>query len=105
MRSGALLCALLCSTTRAEVWQKDMSDEVYIEASHEGFTAVELVCTATNMEVTVHMEEDFDGIIYTRGSYMSKLVLVLPSETVLIYHSSAGQNTVTTTQKVGWSTS
>ena len=55
-----------------EVWEKDMSEDIYIEASHEGFTAVELSCGRKSMVVEVKMEEDFDGVIYTRGSFMTK---------------------------------
>ena len=56
----------------ADTWEKDMSDEIYIEASHEGFRSVKLSCGKKRMVVEVKMEEDFDGIIYTRGSFMSK---------------------------------
>ena len=56
----------------AETWEKDMSEEIYIEASSEGFTGVKLTCGKKRMVVEVNMEEDFDGIIYTRGSFMSK---------------------------------
>ena len=56
----------------AETWEKDMSEEIYIEASSEGFTGVKLTCGKKRMVVEVNMEEDFEGIIYTRGSFMSK---------------------------------
>ena len=49
-----------------------MSEEIYIEASHEGFSSVKLTCGKKRMVVEVKMDEDFDGIIYTRGSFMSK---------------------------------
>merc|ERR1712242_263243 len=49
-----------------------MSEDIYIEASHEGFTSVELSCGKKSMVVEVTMEEDFDGVIYTRGSFMTK---------------------------------
>ena len=57
---------------RAETWEKDMSDEIYIESSHEGFSSVQLSCGKKRMVVEVKMDDDFDGIIYTRGSFMSK---------------------------------
>lgn len=63
---------LIVSMARAETWEKDMSDEIYIEASHEGFESINLSCGNKRMVVEVKMEEDFDGIIYTRGSFMSK---------------------------------
>ena len=49
-----------------------MSEEVCIEAIHEGFEGVELSCGRKSMVVEVKMDEDFDGVIYTRGSFMSK---------------------------------
>ena len=57
---------------RAETWEKDMSDEIYIESSHEGFSSVQLSCGKKRMVVEVKMDDDFDGIIYTRGSFISK---------------------------------
>lgn len=68
----SLIWMLIVSMARAETWEKDMSDEIYIEASHEGFESVNLSCGNKRMVVEVKMEEDFDGIIYTRGSFMSK---------------------------------
>ena len=68
-----ILCLLsLVLVVSAETWEKDMSEEIYIEASSEGFTEVKLTCGAKRMVVEVNMEDDFDGIIYTRGSFMSK---------------------------------
>ena len=54
------------------MWEEDINEEVYIEASQEGFTEVVLSCGRNSMVVEVKMEEDFDGVIYTRGSFMSK---------------------------------
>lgn len=52
-----------------EIWEKDASNDVYIEASREGFENVKLTCLEDRMEVEVNLEEDFDGVFYTRGSY------------------------------------
>ena len=65
---------LMVRLVLGEVWEKDMSNEVYIEASSEGFVSVQLTCGKKRMVVEVEMEEDFDGVIYTRGSFMSKCV-------------------------------
>ena len=69
-----ILLVLLARLACGEVWEKDMSNEVYIEASSEGFVSVQLTCGKKRMVVEVEMEEDFDGVIYTRGSFMSKCV-------------------------------
>ena len=63
---------VLASLVEGEVWQKDMTDEVYIEASTEGFRSVQLTCGRKRMVVEIDMEDDFDGVIYTRGSFMNK---------------------------------
>ena len=67
-----LLCLSLACVSEGEVWEKDMSEDIYIEASHDGFRSVELSCGRKSMVVEVKMEEDFDGVIYTRGSFMKK---------------------------------
>lgn len=49
-----------------------MSQEVYIEASVEGLKGLHLQCSKDKMKVTVELAdhvEDYDGVIYTRGSY------------------------------------
>ena len=69
-----VLLMLMARLAMGEVWEKDMSNEVYIEASSEGFVSVQLTCGKKRMVVEVEMEEDFDGVIYTRGSFMSKYV-------------------------------
>ena len=72
-----ILLLLLARLACGEVWEKDMSNEVYIEASSEGFVSVQLTCGKKRMVVEVEMEEDFDGVIYTRGSFMSKCVAII----------------------------
>ena len=53
----------------SEIWEKDMSEEVYIEASRDGFEFVSLECLEKHFQVTLELEEPFDGVFYTRGSY------------------------------------
>ena len=72
MNSLLLLLLNIFVLVKTETWEKDMSDEICIEASHEGFRSIQLSCGKKRMVVEVKMEEDFDGIIYTRGSFMSK---------------------------------
>ena len=72
MKSLVVMMMMMVMRSSQETWEKDMSDEIYIEASHEGFESINLSCGNKRMVVTVKMEEDFDGIIYTRGSFMSK---------------------------------
>lgn len=74
MRGRRTAAAQLSSPEKPQsddVWEKDMSNEIYIEASHEGFHHVKLQCTESKMIVEVLMEAAFEGIFYTRGSYKS----------------------------------
>lgn len=57
-------------SANAELWEKDLGKEVYIEASVEGLKEIHLQCTEDRMKVKIDLEEEgFDGVIYTRGSY------------------------------------
>jgi len=64
----ALLTIFIVQLALAEqqLWEKDASEEVYIEGSREGFERVDLKCNEKFMKISVKMEEDFDGIFYTR---------------------------------------
>ena len=53
----------------SEIWEKDMSEEIYIEASRDGFEFISLDCLEKHFQVTLELEEPFDGVFYTRGSY------------------------------------
>ena len=53
----------------AEIWEKDATEDVYIEASRDGFDRVHLECLEDFMRVRVDFDETFDGVFYTRGSY------------------------------------
>ena len=53
----------------SEIWEKDMSEEIYIEASRDGFEFISLDCLENHFQVTLELEEPFDGVFYTRGSY------------------------------------
>merc|ERR1711971_877116 len=67
-----LLLYLALVRGESEIWEKDMSKDVYIEASREGYKAVDLKCKKEGMEVVINTDEDFEGVIYTRGSYMDR---------------------------------
>ena len=53
----------------SEIWEKDMSQDIYIEASRDGFEFISLDCLEKHFQVTLELEEPFDGVFYTRGSY------------------------------------
>ena len=41
-RTFVVFIALIHTCVNDDVWEKDMSEEIYIEASHEGFHHVKL---------------------------------------------------------------
>ncbi|XP_015592349.1 uncharacterized protein LOC107266411 isoform X2 [Cephus cinctus] len=55
-----------------EVWEQDLSKEMQIGASTEGYDRVGLRCGAESMTVELRTTEDFSGVIYTQGSFHSK---------------------------------
>ena len=72
MRLKLFLIIQLITLIKAELWEKDMTEEVYIAASVEGLKELQLECTKTQMKVKIELEdhvEGFDGVVYTRGSY------------------------------------
>ena len=65
-----LAFGLFWTISKAELWEKELGQEVYIEASVEGLEAVHLECFDRGMKVKIELEDaGFDGVIYTRGSY------------------------------------
>ncbi|CAG0912983.1 unnamed protein product [Notodromas monacha] len=52
-----------------QTWEKDLSSQMKIEVSTDGFDSIRVDCSKDSMEVTVLMEEDFDGVLYTRGNF------------------------------------
>lgn len=55
-----------------DVWEQDLSKDMQIGLADGGYEKVRLRCGADSMQVDVITEEDFDGVIYTRGSFHKK---------------------------------
>ncbi|XP_025993011.1 uncharacterized protein LOC105193002 isoform X2 [Solenopsis invicta] len=55
-----------------EIWQQDISKDMRIGASAEGYDRVGLRCGAERMTVELKTTEDFSGVIYTQGSFHSR---------------------------------
>ncbi|XP_024080460.1 uncharacterized protein LOC106669608 isoform X2 [Cimex lectularius] len=66
------MTTLLTVRLTEEIWEKDMSEEMVIGPTTDGYQRVDLKCAAEHMEVTIVTEEDFSGVIYTRGSYSAQ---------------------------------
>ncbi|XP_076236813.1 cuticlin-1-like [Calliopsis andreniformis] len=55
-----------------EIWEQDLSMDMEIGASTEGYDQVALRCGAEKMTVDLKTSEEFSGVIYTQGSFYSK---------------------------------
>ncbi|XP_012235432.1 uncharacterized protein [Linepithema humile] len=55
-----------------DIWQQDLSKDMQIGASTEGYDRVGLRCGAEKMTVELKTTEDFSGVIYTQGSFYSR---------------------------------
>lgn len=55
-----------------EIWKQDLSEEMRIGTSTEGYDRVGLRCGADKMTVELRTTEDFSGVIYTQGSFHSR---------------------------------
>lgn len=50
-----------------------MSDSFKIDASTEGLQKVHLKCGSDSMQLELETEEDFNGVMYTRGSFYKQV--------------------------------
>ncbi|KAL0112722.1 hypothetical protein PUN28_012175 [Cardiocondyla obscurior] len=73
MRSILLLAFLAnAKLGGAEIWQQDLSKDMRIGASTEGYDRVGLRCGVEKMTVEFKTTEDFSGVIYTQGNFYSR---------------------------------
>ncbi|KAJ8917420.1 hypothetical protein NQ315_005466 [Exocentrus adspersus] len=56
----------------AEIFQQNIGDKMTIGLTDKGYKTVELRCGPESMVVDLETEDEFQGIIYTRGSFYSK---------------------------------
>ncbi|CAH1367949.1 hypothetical protein MTP99_009352 [Tenebrio molitor] len=54
------------------IFQTDIGDQMTIGLSDKGYKSVQLRCGSGSMLIELKTEEDFDGVIYTRGSFYDK---------------------------------
>ncbi|KOC61683.1 hypothetical protein WH47_05831 [Habropoda laboriosa] len=60
------------STISGEIWEQDLSMDMQIGASTEGYDRIALYCGADEMAVELQTSLDFSGVIYTQGSFHSR---------------------------------
>lgn len=49
-----------------------MGEDFKIGLAEKGYKSVKLKCSANHMILTIETDEDFSGVIYTRGSFYDK---------------------------------
>lgn len=64
-----IFCSFLISSLQPDVWEQDLSNSFNIDASTEGLQKVQLKCGADSMQIELHTKDDFNGVIYSRGSF------------------------------------
>ncbi|XP_062565749.1 uncharacterized protein LOC134228010 isoform X1 [Armigeres subalbatus] len=71
MKKIVLFFALIVMEVRTEEshFEQDLGDQFKIDASTHGLQKVNLRCGADSMRVELKTEEDFTGVMYTRGSF------------------------------------
>ncbi|XP_034240675.1 uncharacterized protein LOC117644954 [Thrips palmi] len=67
-----LACGVLGAEPEWQNWESDVTESMGIGPSLTGYRQVSLRCAADHMEVHIEMEEDFDGVLYTRGAFYSQ---------------------------------
>lgn len=64
-----LILLILFCCDFVEVWRQDVSDLFQIEPSTQGIQNVHLKCGANSMFVNLKTENDFTGVMYTKGNF------------------------------------
>jgi hypothetical protein len=54
------------------MWEQEVGSQMEIGVANSGYRRVQLRCGADYMQVDVETDQDFGGVIYTRGSYHSR---------------------------------
>ncbi|XP_053694514.1 uncharacterized protein LOC128742243 [Sabethes cyaneus] len=67
----SMLFAVILMEVKSEEsrFEQDLGEQFKIDASTRGLQKVNLRCGADSMRIELKTEEDFDGVMYTRGSF------------------------------------
>ncbi|XP_050711588.1 uncharacterized protein LOC126995752 [Eriocheir sinensis] len=71
-RIKTVLVGLLALTTSAAEWKEDLGNHVRIGVRDAGYSRVVLDCEDETMAFVIRLEEDFEGVVYTRGSFHTR---------------------------------
>lgn len=53
-------------------WKEDLSNEINIGVRDAGYSRAVLDCEDDHMAFVINLEEDFEGVVYTRGSFHTR---------------------------------
>lgn len=71
-RIKTVMIGILIASAFAADWKEDLTNEISIGVNDAGYSRAVLDCEDDHMAFVINMEEDFDGVIYTRGSFHSR---------------------------------
>ncbi|KAK8741089.1 hypothetical protein OTU49_002490 [Cherax quadricarinatus] len=63
---------VLASASRAADWREDLSNKVSIGIRDAGYTRAVLDCGDDHMAFVITLKENFEGVLYTRGSFHTR---------------------------------
>ncbi|XP_044752062.1 uncharacterized protein LOC123311978 isoform X2 [Coccinella septempunctata] len=72
-----LICAqifllFLLKSYADDIFEADLAEDFKIGLAEKGYKSVKLKCGANHMILTIETDEDFTGVIYTRGNFYDK---------------------------------
>ncbi|XP_068221709.1 uncharacterized protein [Palaemon carinicauda] len=71
-RIKTVLIAIFISHVWAEDWAQDITNGISIGVRDGGYSRVVLDCEDDHMAFVINLEEEFEGVIYTRGSFHTR---------------------------------
>ncbi|XP_071519479.1 uncharacterized protein [Panulirus ornatus] len=67
-----VLVGVLIAAASAADWKQDLSNELHIGVRDGGYSRAVLDCEGDHMAFVISLEEEFEGVVYTRGSFHSR---------------------------------
>mgnify|MGYP006952287358 CR=1 FL=1 len=74
--------------TIIEIWKEDLSSAMKIDLSTTGFKSVDLKCDAEHFLINVTLNNDFEGVVYSRGSFHNKKIPCFKNHKQNIYEGN-----------------
>lgn len=64
---------IILYTFITEIWEQNLGDTFKIDASTDGLQKVHLKCGGNSMQIQLETDDDFTGVMYTRGSFYKQM--------------------------------